>query len=82
VEECASRLKVTVSHFLGFALVLLSMFFFFVERCARTLIARCTFVAMSARSFLCFAHGPPITQLPGVVSPHRTLLGRRRVHRV
>lgn len=27
------------------------------------LVARCTVVAMSSRSFLCFAHGPPITRL-------------------
>ena len=36
---------------LGFALVLLSMFFFYVARRGRTLVARRTLAALSSRSF-------------------------------
>jgi hypothetical protein len=43
--------------------VLLSMFVFYVSRGGRTFLARCTIAAMSFRTFLCFAHGPPITPL-------------------
>jgi predicted tellurium resistance membrane protein TerC len=39
VTERLCRLKATAIHFLGFALVLLSMFFFNWPRSARTLIA-------------------------------------------
>jgi hypothetical protein len=54
---------VTGCDLLGFALVLLSMFFFYFAGRGRALVARSTVVAMSACSFLCFAHGPPITHL-------------------
>jgi hypothetical protein len=43
--------------------VLLSMFFFYVRRRSCTLVARGIFAAASSRSFLCVAHGPPITRL-------------------
>lgn len=43
--------------------LLLSMFFFYVEGSARTRSARCTFAAMMFCSFLCFTHGPAITLL-------------------
>jgi hypothetical protein len=48
---------------LGFALVLLSMFFFYVARRGRTLVAGRIIAAFSSRSLLCFTHGPPITRL-------------------
>lgn len=48
---------------LGFARVLLSMFFFYFARGGRTLIARSSFAAVRCCPFLCFAHGPPITRL-------------------
>jgi len=57
------RLKTIRAILLGFALLLLSMFFFHVARGGRTLIARRAVTAMSSRSFLWFAHGPPITRL-------------------
>ena len=69
--ESPAHLKVLCFMLLGFGLVLLSMFFFYVARDDRTLIARRTVVAGS-RSFLCFAHGPPITLLHryGRNTPH------------
>ncbi len=43
--------------------MLLSMFFFFFARRTRTLVTRWAIAALSSCSFLCFAHGPPITRL-------------------
>src|SRR5258706_595539 len=50
--ESPAHLKVLCFMLLGFGLVLLSMFFFSVARGGRTLIARCTVVAVSSCSFL------------------------------
>jgi len=58
-----SHLKVVHRGLLGFALLLLSMFFFYFARGGCTLIVRGHFAAVSFCSLFCFAHGPPITRL-------------------
>jgi len=72
-----SRLKVIHRGLLGFALVLLSMFFFYFARGSRTLIARSHIAAMSSCSFFCSAHAPPITRLH-VCARNAAQLARRR----
>jgi hypothetical protein len=59
---------------LGFALVLLSMFFFYLKRRARTLIGGSSFVVGRLLSFVCSTHGPPVTHL---VAPSCALRGLR-----
>jgi hypothetical protein len=60
---CQTRLKVIRRMLLGFALVLLSMFFFYFSRGGCTLVACRCIAAVGYCLFFCFAHGPPFTRL-------------------
>jgi len=63
-----------------FALVLLSMFFFYVEGRGWAFRARCKFAAVMSRTFLRFAHGPPFTQERRFVAAAAALHAHRGIH--
>jgi hypothetical protein len=79
--ERPSRLKERKHGRLGFALVLLSMFFFYLTMPSPALLARRSFDVIRSLVFVVSAHGPPITLQPLSVvrSPH--LAGPRRIPR-
>jgi hypothetical protein len=58
-----SRINPVALHFLDFALVLLSMFFFYVEAVVCTCRVLSAFVVRTCRSFFMFVHSPPITHV-------------------
>lgn len=66
----------------GFALLLLSMFVFYVPKAARTFFARCKFAAVTFCRSFCFAHGPPITQRSAPSCVHRSRHTLGVIHQV